>query len=397
MEEVVMVKGIRTPFGNFGGSLKEIPAVELGGKVIRAALDKVPVTQEEIDFVVMGLCMPGSGQSPARQAVIAAGLPIETNALLVERACCSAMQAIGLGFESISSGRAKIMIAGGMENMSRTPYLVPQLRWGQRLGDITVMDELIIRNPYVKAPMAKYAGEVAQEWGVERLELDEWAVRSNLTAVEAADKGYFKDEIIPVEVEGKKGTMTLFERDEHPRADSSVERLSKLKPVYGSPSITAANASALSDGATATLLMSRSEAAARGIKPLARIVDHLAISGEPRNSPVIPGVAIQKILAKNNMTLDDMKLIEINEAFASMPTVSTLVLANKDRKQTDKIRERVNVKGGAISIGHPVGCTGARIVMTLAHELRRRGEHYGIAAICGAIGQANVVILENLD
>ena len=397
MEEVVMVKGIRTPFGNFGGSLKEITAVELGGKVIRAALDKVPVTQGEIDFVIMGHCMPGSGQAPARQSIIAAGLPIETNALTIERACCSAIHAIGMGFESISSGRTKIMIAGGMENMSLTPYLVPQLRWGQRLGDITIMDELIIRNPYLKAPMAQYAGEVALEWGVDRLELDEWAVRSNLTAVEADKKGLFKDEIIPVEVPGKKGTTIMFERDEHPRPDSSVEKLSKLKPVYGSPTITAGNASALSDGATATLLMSRSEAAARGIKPLARIVDHLAISGEPRNSPVIPGVAIQKILAKNGMTLDDMKLIEINEAFASMPTVSTLVLANKDRKKAEKIRERVNVKGGAISIGHPVGCTGARIVMTLAHELRRIGEHYGIAAICGAIGQANVVIIENLD
>ena len=396
MEEVVLVKGIRTAFGNFGGTLKDITAVELGAKVIRAALDNVPVADDEIDFVFMGLVLPGSGQSAARQSIIAAGLPLGTNALTVERACCSAMHAVGMGFESISSGRAKIVIAGGMENMSRTPYLVPQMRWGQRLGDIMVQDELVIRNPYVKAPMAKYAGEVALEWGVVRQELDEWAVRSNLTWVEADKKGLFKNEIIPVEVVGKKGSV-VFARDEHPRPDSSVEKLSKLKVVYGSPTITAGNASALADGAAATLLMSRSEAKARDIKPLARIIDHMAVSGEPRNSPVIPGVAIQRLLAKNGLTLDYMKLIEINEAFASMPTVSTLYLADKDRHKAEKIRERVNVKGGAISIGHPIGATGARVAMTLAYELRQRGERYGIASICGAIGQANVMILENMD
>ncbi|MCX5819789.1 MAG: thiolase family protein [Deltaproteobacteria bacterium] len=396
MEDVVIVKGIRTPFGNFGGALKEVTAVELGAKVIRASLDKVSVTDEEIDLVVMGLVLPGSGQSPARQAIIAAGLPLSTNALTVERACCSAMHAVGMGFESISSCRTKIVIAGGMENMSRTPYLVPQMRWGQRLGDITIQDELVIRNPYVKAPMARYAGEVALEWGVERLELDEWAVRSNLTWVDADKKGLFKNEILPVEVQAKKETI-VFERDEHPRPDSSVEKLSKLKVVYGSPTITAGNASALGDGAAAILIMSRSAANERGIKPLARVVDHMAVSGEPRNSPMIPGVAIQRILAKNGLTLDDMKLIEINEAFASMPTVSTLYLADKDRKKAEKIRERVNVKGGAISIGHPIGATGARVLMTLAYEMQRRGEHYGIASICGAIGQANVVLLENVD
>lgn len=227
MDEVVLVNGKRTPFGNFGGSLKNITAVELGSKVIQAVLDKMPVRYEEIDFVIMGLCLPGSGLSPTRQAIIAAGLPIEINALTVDRACCSAIQAIGMGFESISSGRAKIIIAGGMENMSQTPYLVPQMRWGQRLGDFTVQDDLVIRNPYLNAPMAQYAGEVALEWGVERLELDEWAVRSNLTWVDADKKGLFKDELIPVGVESKKGTV-VFEWDEHPRPDSSVAKLAKL-------------------------------------------------------------------------------------------------------------------------------------------------------------------------
>lgn len=395
MEEVVIVKGIRTPFGNFGGALKDIPAVELGGKVIRTLLNDMPVNDDEIDLVLMGLCLPGSGLSPVRQSAIAAGMPLETNALTVERACCSSLQAIGMGFEQISSGYAKVIIAGGMENMSQTPYLIPQMRWGQRLGDFTVYDDLVIRNAYLKAPMAQYAGEVALEWGVDRQELDKYALRSNLMWAEADKQGLFKDELISVEVKGKKGTV-IFERDEHPRPDTTLEKLASLKVVYGSPTITSGNASALSDGAAATLLMSRSEAEARGIKPLARIIDHMPVSGEPRTSPVIPGIAIKKILAKNGFTLDDMKLIEINEAFASMPLVSSLYLADKDWEKAAIIRERMNVRGGAISIGHPLGATGARVVMTLVHELRRRGERYGIAAICGAIGQGNVMIVEAL-
>ena len=395
MEEVVIVKGIRTPIGNFGGTLRDIPAVELGGQVIRSVLNEMPVDDNEIDIVIMGHCLPGSGLSPARQAAIAAGLPIELNALTVERACCSSMHAIGMGFEQISSGQAKIIIAGGMENMSQTPYLLPQMRWGQRLGDFMVYDELVIRNAYLKAPMAQYAGEVALEWGVDRLELDKYALRSNLMWAEADKQGLFKDELISVEVQGKKGAV-IFDRDEHPRPDSSLEKLAKLDVIYGSPTITSGNASALSDGAAATLLMSRSEAEARGIKPLARIIDHMPVSGEPRNSPVIPGISIKKILDKNGLTLDDMKLIEVNEAFASMPLVSSLYLADNDWEKAAIIRERMNVNGGAISIGHPLGTTGARVVMTLVHELRRRGERYGVAAICGAIGQGNVILIEAL-
>ena len=395
MEEVVIVKGVRTPIGNFGGTLKDIPAVELGGMVIRSVLNEMPVDDKEIEFVIMGHCLPGSGLSSARQAAIASGLPLELNALTVERACCSSMHAIGMAFDQISSGQAKIIIAGGMENMSSTPYLLPQMRWGQRLGDFMVYDDLVIRNAYLKAPMAQYAGEVALEWGVDRLELDKYALRSNFMWAEADKQGFFKDELMSVEVQGKKGVV-MFDRDEHPRPDSSLEKLAKLKVIYGSPTITSGNASALSDGAAATLVMSRSEAEARGIKPLARIIDHMAVSGEPRNSPVIPGISINKILARNGFTLDDMKVIEVNEAFASMPLVSSLYLADKDWEKAAIIRERMNVKGGAISIGHPLGATGARVVMSLVHELRRRGERYGVAAICGAIGQGNVMLIEAL-
>jgi acetyl-CoA C-acetyltransferase len=396
MTDVVIVQGKRTPFGNFGGSIKDITTVELGAKAIKAALAGMPLEGKDIDQVIMGICLPGSGLSPCRQAIMAAGLPITTNALAVDRACCSAMSAMGLGFEKIRSGRAKVIVAGGMENMSQTPYLVPQMRWGARIGDITIKDELVIRNPYLQAPMAQYAGEVAMEWGVDRCQQDQWAVRSHLTWVEADKKGLFKDEVVPVEVPGKKGP-TLFARDEHPRADTSMEALAKMKVVYGSPTVTAGNASGLCDGASATILMSSEEAAARKIKPLARIVDYIAVCDEPRHSPLLPAIAAKAILSRNNLSLDDMALIEINEAFASMPLVSTLVLADKDVAKAEKIRQRTNVNGGAISIGHPIGASGARIAMTLAYEMRRRGLRYGLACICGAIGQGDAVILEAVN
>lgn len=394
MNDVVIVNGKRTPFGNFGGALKDVTTVELGAKAIKKVLKDMPVSGNEIDFLILGVCLPGNGLGAARQAVIASELSIDTNAIAVDRVCCSSMSAAGIGFEKISSGRCKIIVAGGMENMSRTPYMIPQMRWGQRLGDFTVKDELVIRNPYLNAPMAQYAGEVAVEWGVDRLEQDEWGLRSNLTWAEADSKNKFTNEVFKVEVSGKKGTVIHFERDEHPRPDSSIEKLSKMKTVYGSPTVTAGNASGICDGATALLLMDRKEAEARELTPLARIVEYMPVCGEPRHSPLLPGVAISKILKKTGLSLDDMKVIEINEAFASMPLVSTLYLADKDRNKANKIRERVNVNGGAIAIGHPIGASGARVLMTLVYELRRRGERYGVAAICGAVGHADAMIVE---
>lgn len=394
MEQVVIVKAKRTPFGNFGGALKDITTVELGSKAVSAAIEGA-VDPQDIDFLIMGNNMPGSGLSPARQVVMAAGWPKETNAMLLDRACCSSMSAIGIGFEKIMMGRAKIVVAGGMENMSRTPYLLPQLRWGQRIGDFMVKDELVIRNPYLQAPMAQYAGEVGVEWGAGRKEQDEWAVLSHKRAAEATEKGYLAEEMINVEIKNKKGTV-IFDKDEHVRKDSSLEKLSTMEPVYGSPTVTAGNASGICDGASGVLVMAESEAKKRGLKPIARIVDWTAVSSEPRNSPLLPAIAINKILSANGMKLDEMKLIEVNEAFASMPLVTTLSLCDKDLAKTEKLRERVNVNGGAIAIGHPVGATGARLVMTLINELRRRNERYGIAAICGAIGQGDAIIVEAL-
>lgn len=394
MDEIVVVGGKRTPFGRFGGSLRDIPSFELGGMVIQRVIEDLPIAGREIDGVIMGLCLPGVGLSPARQAALAAKLPVDINALTVDRACCSALTAVGIGMQLILRSQASIIIAGGMENMSRTPYLIPQMRWGKRLGDFVVRDELVIRNAYLDMPMAKYAGEVAVEKGVDRKEQDEWALRSHQRWGEAQAKGKFDEELIPVEISSMKGEKSFLKYDEHPRPDTTIEKLSILKPVYESPTVTAGNASGISDGATATLLMKREEAQKRGILPLGRIIAYSPICGEPRESPILPAVAIKKVLGQSDIKLEDMKLIEINEAFAAMPLVSSLVLADFDRKKAEKIREKLNVNGGAIAIGHPIGATGARLLMNMFYELRRKGGGRGVVSICGAIGQADAVILE---
>ncbi|MDR1192789.1 MAG: thiolase family protein [Peptococcaceae bacterium] len=391
MSNVVIVNAKRTPFGNFGGAMMGFTNVESGAMAVNQAKGDFPAA--DIDQLIFGNVYPGSGLSPARQIIAAAKWPIESNVLHVERACCSSMSAIGIGFERIRSGRAKVIMAAGAEAMSTIPYMIPQLRWGTRLGDITIYDDLIVRNPYLNTPMAQYAGEVGVEWGEGREQQDEWAMRSNLLAIEAWEKGLFKDEIFPVEVTQKKKTFT-FEKDEHPRSDTSMEKLAKLKTVYGSPTVTGGNASGLSDGASAMLIMDEDVAKERGLKPLARIVDWVSTCSEPRNSPLLPAIASKKLLSANNLTIDQMAVVEINEAFAPMPLVSSRVLCDKNLDKAKKLRERINVKGGAIGIGHPVGATGCRITMTMMYELRRRKEQYGLAAICGAIGQGDAIILE---
>jgi acetyl-CoA C-acetyltransferase len=394
LDEIVVINGKRTPFGRFGGSLRDIPSVELGGLVIRAVMKNLPIDDKEIDGVMMGLCLPGVGLSPARQAALAAKLPVDINAITLDRACCSALTAAGIGMHLILRNQASIIIAGGMENMSRTPYLIPQMRWGARLGDITIRDELVIRNAYLDMPMAKYAGEVAVEKGVDRREQDEWALRSHQRWAEAQAKGRFNEELIPVEIPSSKGEKPILNHDEHPRPDTTIEKLSTLRPVYESPTVTAGNASGISDGATATILMKKEEAKKRGILPLGKIIAYTPICGEPRESPLLPAVAIKKVLSQSDLALEDMKLIEINEAFAAMPLVSSLVLSDFDRKKAEKIRGKLNINGGAIAIGHPIGATGARLLMNMLYELRRQGGGYGMVAICGAIGQADAMILE---
>jgi acetyl-CoA C-acetyltransferase len=394
LDEIVVVNAKRTPFGRFGGSFRDIPSFELGGRVIRRVIEGLSVNEREIDSIIMGLCLPGVGLSPARQAVLAAKLPVETNALTVDRACCSALTAVGIGMDLILRDHASIVISGGMENMTRTPYLIPQMRWGARLGDLTIRDELVIRNAYLDMPMAKYAGEVAVEKGVDRREQDEWALRSHQRWAEAQRKGKFNEELISMEIPSSKREKSYLTFDEHPRPDTTIEKLSTLKTVYESPTVTAGNASALSDGATAALLMKREEARKRGLPSIGKVIAYTPVCGEPRESPALPAIAIKKVLNQTDLSLEEMKLIEINEAFAAMPLVSSLVLADFDQKKAEKIRERINVDGGAIAIGHPIGATGARLLMHMLYELRRQGGGYGVVSICGAIGQADAAIVE---
>ena len=373
MENVVIVNGKRTPFGKFGGSLKSFSAVDLGAMAVKHVLDGM-CDGADLDQMIFANVQTNAGISPIRQTVAASGLPITLDALSVERACCSSMTAAGLAFEKISSGRGRIILVGGQESLSNVSYLVPDLRWGKRHGDIVLQDPLIIRNPYLHAPMAQYAGEVAVEWGVGREMQDEYAVMSHHRAAAAQEKGYFNDENV--------------------RPDTSMEKVSKMTPVLGSPTVTAANASSNVDGASALLIMAESEARARGLKPLARIVAQKSFCGEPRNSPVTPALAARQLMSSVGMTLDQFALLEINEAFASMPLVSSVALCDKDFKKAEKLREIINVNGGGISIGHPVGATGARLIMTMVYELRRRHEQYGLCCICGAIGQGDAIILE---
>ncbi len=395
MKDIYLVTGKRTPFGKFGGSLLDIPAVELGAHVLNAVMAEVPqVRSDEIDYVNLGLCLPGSGLSPARQAVLAAGWSVDTNAVTVDRACCSGLTAVGMAVREIQLGFAEAIVAGGMENMSRTPYLIPQVRWGRRLGDFSVTDDLVIRNPYVGGgdPMAKYVGDTSLKNKVDREEQDCWALRSHQCWTAACDAGRFAPEIVPVEGLGKDGTQR-FEVDEHPRRNATLEKMGRLKTVYGSPTVTAGNASGIADGAAALLVCSGKLVQDRSIEPLAQVMGYTSICGEPRESALLPGVAIRKLLNTLDLPLDDMRAIEINEAFAAMPLVSSLVLADSDRPKAEKIREKINVNGGAVAIGHPLGATGGRVTLTLAHELRRLGGGYGVVAICGSMGQVDAAVL----
>jgi acetyl-CoA C-acetyltransferase len=391
--EVVIVSALRTPFGKFGGTLKDFRLPELGGLVVREVLRRVQIEPEEVDELVMGVNLPGSDRSIARQVVIEAGLPEEKNAYTVDRACCSSLNAINQASRSIRLGEAKIAVAGGTENMSKVPYFVHEARWGNTLGDIVLKDQLVIADPMTGKPRAVQAGEEAAEYGITREEQDQWALRSHQLYLRAKAACHFEDEILPVEVPQRRGDPIMFDSDESVRPDTSLEKLAKLPTIYGSPTVTAGNAPGLNTGASAVVLMSREEAERRGIAPLATLSGWTMASGHPDRIASIPATAGRLALEKVGLTVDDIDLIEINEAFAAVPLLSTLLLADGDRQKAEGIRERTNVNGGAIAIGHPTGATGARMAMTLMYELRRRGGGVGLATLCGGIGEGEAVIV----
>lgn len=391
---VVIVDGARTPFDKFGGPLKDLNTVQLAAHVTRKLIERNPVKPEDIEEYYLGINMPTSSRSIARQAALAAGLPVTINATTTDRACCSSMVAIAMAMRAIQLGDAEIAIGGGSENMSNVPYFLEDLRWGKRLGEVVLKDILYVSCPYTGEPRAKQAGEVALEYGVTREMQDEWAYRSQKLYDEAFKVGKFKDEIVAIELSQKKGDPIVIQDDQSPRPGTTLEALAKLKPVNQSPTVTAGNAPGLSTGAAMALLMSGDEAKKRGIKPLATIIAHAQASEHPKGIASIPAHAAKKALKKAGMTIEQMDVVEINEAFAAMPLVSTILMGEKDEARIAAIREKTNVNGGAIAIGHPTGATGARLLMTMIRELKRRGGGYGLCTICGGVGESECFIVK---
>jgi acetyl-CoA C-acetyltransferase len=393
MKEVVVASAVRTAFGRFGGTLKDFSLPDLGGQVVAEALRRAGIRAEDVDEIALGVNLPGSDRSIARQAALRAGIPDTTPAFTVDRACCSSMAAINVVSRSLRLGETGVAVGGGTENMSLVPYFVHDARWGRRIGDIVLKDQLIISCPYSGRPRALQAGEEAMEYGIGREEQDRWALRSHQRVTAGQEAGFFEAEIMPIEVPQRKGPPVIFDRDEAVRPDTSLEKLSRLRTVYDSPTVTPGNAPGLSTGASAVVLTSTEEAVRRGVKPLATIKSYAMVAGHPDRIASIPATAAQKALDRAGMTLDDIDLIEINEAFAAMPLTATHILGNGDPDRIAAIREKTNINGGAIAIGHPTGATGARLVMTAIYALKSRGGGWGLAAICGGIGQGEAVIV----
>jgi len=398
--EVVIVSAVRTPFGKFGGALRDFRSIDLGALVIKECLQRVKVKPEEVEEVNYGLSIILEAgletDVPARQATLFAGFPPESISLTVNRACCSSLSALRLGYRAIRSGEIDMALAVGSENMGRAPLIASSVRWGSRLGNVTLKDPLYELGYPDFSPLAKDAGEVAVEYGVTREEQDGWALRSHQRYFQAFQQGKFKvgEEVMAVDIPQKKGAPIQFAQDESPRAETTLEQLAKLPTIYGSPTVTPGNAPGLSTGATAILIMSAKKAQEKGLKALATVVSSVATAMNARYIASIPAPTIVRALEKAGKNLGQMDLIEINEAFAAMPLVSTKILAEGNERLMKDLREKTNVNGGAIAIGHPVGASALRITMTMMYELQRRGGGYGVAAICGGLAQGEGIVIK---
>lgn len=391
MGRAVIVSGVRTPFGKLGGALSSLTASELGGIAIKEALKRANVPGEDVQEVIMGTVLQGGqGQIPSRQAANHAGLPWHVQTETVNKVCASGMRSVTLAEQIIRAGDEEVIVAGGMESMSNAPYFLPKARTGFRMGDSSVKDLMIhdgLTCSFSGVHMGTYGNQVAGELNITRNEQDEWSYRSHKLANEAIETGKFAEEITPVEIPQRKGDPIIVKNDEAPRRDTSVEQLSKLKPVFGTDgTITAGNAPGVNDGAGALVLMSEERAKKDGKEVLATILGHTTIAVEPKDFPKTPGLVITKLLEKTGKKLEDIALFEINEAFAAVALTSAQ-LANLDL-------EKVNVNGGAVALGHPIGASGARIIITLMNELRRRGGGIGIASICSGGGQGDAIMIE---
>lgn len=392
--EVVLVGACRTPIGTFGGALKDQPAVELGRIVMEEVLKRSGIAGEMLDEVIFGCVLQAAqGQNVCRQAAIHAGIPNEVPAFTLNKVCGSGLRAVSLAAQIIRAGDADIILAGGMENMSYAPYAVEKARYGYRMNNGTLVDCMIkdgLWEAFNDYHMGITAENVAAQWNISREDQDEFGFRSQERAAEAIASGRFKDEIVPVVIKGKKGD-TVFDTDEHPRR-TTLEKMAGLKPAFKKDgTVTAGNASGINDGAAAVLVVSKEKADELGLRPMARVVSYASGGVDPSIMGVGPIPATKKALAKAGLTVDDLDLIEANEAFASQSLAVGRELGWADHM------EKVNVNGGAIALGHPIGASGARILVTLLHEMQKRKSRYGLATLCIGGGMGTALIVENLN
>jgi acetyl-CoA C-acetyltransferase len=380
----VIVSAVRTPVGKFGASLRSQSAVDLGAVVIREAVARAAIRARDVEWVVMGhVLQAGTGQITARQAAIAAGIPQEVPAITINNVCLSSLTAFGFADQMIRAGELETVVAGGMESMTNAPYVLPKMRWGPRMGDGHVVDAMIhdgLWSTFTGQHMGESSDEVNAILDISRDDQDAWAARSHRRAAAARESGRFADEIVGVEIDRRADSGSVVERDECIRPDTTPEALAKLAPAFtANGTITAGNASQLADGAAAVVVMSADRADALGLQPLAEIVSHAMCADRFAYLHTVPATALRKALKKAGWGVDDLGLLEINEAFASVAVHADRMLGASE--------EIVNVNGGSVALGHALGSTGARMAVTLVHEMRRRGLDYGAAALCGGGGQ----------
>ncbi len=391
MAEVVILDGTRTPIGKYGGTLKDVPAVDLGAHCIKTVVERNKIDPQTIDDVIMGIVVnAGVGQIPSRQSAIRAGLPETVPSLTVHKVCASGMRSITLADTLIRAGQARLIIAGGMESMSQVPYASFSTRWGRRMGDDKLVDLMIhdgLWCAFDNVHMGNDGDRIAKEFNISREEQDEYACRSQNLAESAIKEGRLAEEITPYPVLQPKGEPVMFSQDEFPRFGTTVEGLSKLKPAFSPDgTITPGNAPGINDGGASAIITTSEFAVTLGVKPLAKIIDYAWVAMKPYQFPIAPAYSTLKLLEKAGRKIEDIHLIECNEAFA------VVVLACG--KITGWDIDKVNVNGGAIALGHPIGMSGTRIVLTLAYELRRRGGGLGIASICSGSGQGDSILIE---
>ena len=391
MTEVVIVAAVRTPIGSFGGSLKDISTVDLGSLVIKNAIERAGLEPEQVDEVIMGNVLgAGLGQNVARQMSVYAGVPVTSPAFTINKVCGSGLKAVQLAVQAVLCGDAEVVVAGGAENMSQAPYILPNQRWGSRMGNATVVDTMLrdgLTDGFEDYHMGITAENVAEQYGITREDQDSFALQSQKRAVAAVESGRFKEEIITVEIPHRRGEPLVFDTDEFPRKDVSLEGLSKLRPAFQKDgSVTAGNSSGINDGAAAVVVMSAEKAKELGVPVLATIKSYASAGLDPKVMGCGPIYASRKALEKAGLTVADLDLVESNEAFAAQACAVA--------KELNLDLEKVNVNGGAISLGHPIGASGCRILVTLLHEMQKRDAKRGLVTLCIGGGMGTALIVE---